>query len=137
VADAEDGRRHGVVGRSGVTGGRRGVLERSRRTGPGSAGRESGEPPRGGPIDPATGLREWYDPHPQGHAEDGYTWAQILDHWHLIEADLHQLYGIDVESGILRARSWRWLRTRITGLLAADSRLAHALTPPDHRIPRH
>lgn len=49
----------------------------------------------------------------------------------MIEADLHDVYGVDVESGILRARSWRWLRTRIVGLLSCDSRLARALAPSD------
>jgi|SRR6266498_790167 len=97
---------------------------------PGSPGRESGDPPGGGPIDPATGIREWYDPHPQGSAEgDGHTWADIFEHWQLIEDDLQELYGIDVESGILRARSWRWLRVRIVGLLSCESRLARILTP--------
>ncbi|MEV5537459.1 hypothetical protein AB0L13_11415 [Saccharopolyspora shandongensis] len=51
----------------------------------------------------------------------------------MIEADLHEVYGIDVEAGILRARSWRWLRTRIIGLLSCESRLARALAPPDKR----
>src|SRR4051794_33837540 len=101
----------------------RDVLERSRRTGPGSASRESGDP-TGGPIDPATGIREWYDPHPHSaRGEDGHTWSSILEHWQLVEADLHERYGIDVESGILRARSWRWFRTRIVGLLSCESRL--------------
>lgn len=29
----------------------------------------------------------------------------------------------------MRTRSWRWLETRITGLLAADTRLYRALAP--------
>ncbi|MCP3799740.1 hypothetical protein NLX83_10770 [Allokutzneria sp. A3M-2-11 16] len=47
----------------------------------------------------------------------------------MIEADLHSVYGVDVESGILRARSWRWLRVRVVGLLSCESRLARALSP--------
>jgi hypothetical protein len=34
------------------------------------------------------------------------------------------------EPGLLQARTWRWLRVRIGGLLAADTRLARALAPP-------
>ncbi|MEW1672830.1 hypothetical protein AB0O47_06210 [Streptomyces noursei] len=61
------------------------------------------------------------------------TWAQILAEWPLVEADLHEVYGLDLGvPGILRARSWRWLRVRILGLLSAESRLARVLTPsPD------
>lgn len=42
----------------------------------------------------------------------------LLAHWDLIEADLHQVYGIDVEDiPMMQRRTWRWLRTRIMGLL--------------------
>ncbi|MFD9789622.1 hypothetical protein ACFWXK_01600 [Streptomyces sp. NPDC059070] len=59
------------------------------------------------------------------------TWAQILDEWSLVEADLHEHYGIDLGApGLLRARSWRWLRVRILALLSVESRLARVLTPP-------
>jgi len=52
--------------------------------------------------------------------------------WALIEADLHQVYGIDVESGILRERTWRWLQARILGLLSTDeSRLHRHIFPPE------
>ena len=40
-------------------------------------------------------------------------------------------YGIDLaEPGLLEARSLRWLRVRINGLLSVDSRLHAALFPP-------
>jgi hypothetical protein len=40
------------------------------------------------------------------------------------------VYGIDLTSPeSLSGRSWRWLRTRILGLLDADTRIARALTP--------
>ena len=56
------------------------------------------------------------------------TWPQLLELWPLVEADLHQVYGLDVGApGLLRARSWRWLRVRVLGLLSA----------PDSRLPRH
>ncbi|MFF3353386.1 hypothetical protein ACFYWN_12175 [Streptomyces sp. NPDC002917] len=59
------------------------------------------------------------------------SWSQILDEWPLVEADLHEFYGVDVGApGLLAARSWRWLRVRILGLLSADSRLSRLNTPP-------
>lgn len=43
---------------------------------------------------------------------------------------MHSEYGIDVDDRVLlRTRSWRWLRARIVGLLAADTRVARALAP--------
>ncbi|MFG2059663.1 hypothetical protein ACGFI9_37195 [Micromonospora sp. NPDC048930] len=54
----------------------------------------------------------------------------MLTHWRLIEADLHDVYGIDVEDRpLMRDRSWRWLEIRISGLLCADTRLYRALAP--------
>ncbi|MGI5178675.1 hypothetical protein ACQEVZ_20295 [Dactylosporangium sp. CA-152071] len=48
----------------------------------------------------------------------------------IVEADLHEVYGVDVEDrALMRARSWRWLQVRIQGLLAADTRLQRALAP--------
>lgn len=54
----------------------------------------------------------------------------MLEHWALIEADLHDTYGVDVgDTALMAARSWRWLRVRVLGLLSADTRLARAFTP--------
>lgn len=53
----------------------------------------------------------------------------MLEHWLLIEADL-QDRGIDLDDPVVRARSWRWLRVRIVGLLTVESRLHRALYPP-------
>lgn len=58
------------------------------------------------------------------------TWEKLLGQWPLIEADLHDTYGIDVESGILHERSWRWLQIRIGGLLCAETRLRRHFAPP-------
>lgn len=59
------------------------------------------------------------------------SWARLLDEWPLIEADLHEVYGIDVgEPGLLDSRSWRWLRLRVLGLLSADSRINRLINPP-------
>lgn len=49
----------------------------------------------------------------------------------LIEADLHQVYGVDVESGVLRERTWRWLQLRILGLLSTESRMQRHFNPPE------
>ncbi|MCX5362874.1 hypothetical protein OG864_29690 [Streptomyces sp. NBC_00124] len=58
-------------------------------------------------------------------------WSRILDEWPLVEADLHEVYGVDVGApGLLDERSWRWLRLRILGLLSADSRIQRLLFPP-------
>ncbi|MGW6518540.1 hypothetical protein [Streptomyces sp. NPDC054962] len=61
-------------------------------------------------------------------------WSRILDEWPLIEADLHEVYGVDVGApGLLETRSWRWLRVRILGLLSADSRINRHMFPPDQK----
>lgn len=58
------------------------------------------------------------------------TWGDILSRWHLVVADMHELYGIEVDDiSLLRARPWRWLKTRIAGLASCDSRLSRAMTP--------
>jgi len=101
-----------------------------------STSAEQGGAPNGDPdpygrgeFDPETGLSEWYD-YPEGHAETGgLTWAKILTHWNLIEADLQDA-GIDIDSGILKRRTWRWLAVRISGLLSVESRLQRKLFPP-------
>jgi hypothetical protein len=65
------------------------------------------------------------------------TWADVLKFWALIEADLHERYGIDVDDrAVLRARSWRWLQVRILGLLSAETRLHRALFPEQHEHER-
>jgi hypothetical protein len=64
------------------------------------------------------------------------SWQRLLEQWALIEADLHDTYGIDVEDGILRRRTWRWLQIRILGLLSCDSRLQRHFAPPPEDSPR-
>lgn len=55
------------------------------------------------------------------------SWPSLLSRWDAIETDLHHFYGVDVGTGILRARSWRWFRIRVIRLLAEDSMLSRAL----------
>lgn len=75
-------------------------------------------------------MRDWYNDEPKrpkpGQVER--TLADCLHRWSAIELDFDDKH-IDLESGVLHTRSWRWLRLRITDL-AADphSRLHKALT---------
>jgi len=56
-------------------------------------------------------------------------------HRDLVEADLHEVFGVDVESGILRERTWRWFQRRIAGVLTCDSRIHRKLHPPEKTKP--
>ena len=86
----------------------------------------------GGPIDPATGLRDWYNPE-QGA---GITWADIFGRWQLVEVDLHQLYGVDLASGVWKTRTGPWLRIRVLGLLTEPTtRLFRALRDREEQQP--
>lgn len=110
----------------------------------GAAGKTEGDEPEQlddealygrGEKDPVTGLYEWYE-YPAGW-DLGLTWAKILTLWPLVEQDLHQVYGIDVEEpGLLRARSWRWLSTRILGLLTVESSRLRTVLIPRKEPPR-
>lgn len=79
----------------------------------------------------------------------------MVEHWRLIEADLHEVYGVDVDDdALMSARSWRWLRSRVLSLLdrspsllihqvgqsarlvvVPSTRLGYALNPPDFSEP--
>ncbi|SEC95409.1 hypothetical protein SAMN04489727_5738 [Amycolatopsis tolypomycina] len=49
----------------------------------------------------------------------------------MIEADLHQTYGLDVgDRALMHTRSWRWLSTRIAGLFGAETRVHRHFFPP-------
>lgn len=44
--------------------------------------------------------------------------------------DLHEVYGIDVEDKALMAsRPWRWLSSRMLGLLSTECRVQRVLNP--------
>ncbi|THV26060.1 hypothetical protein E9998_19965 [Glycomyces paridis] len=53
------------------------------------------------------------------------------DHRDLVEADLHEIYGVDTGSGVLDQRSWAWLQRRLAGLLTCECRLQRKLKPPE------
>lgn len=49
----------------------------------------------------------------------------------MIDADLHQFYGVDTGDGILNRRPYHWLKTRVDGLMSIEhSRLRLTLYPP-------
>lgn len=86
--------------------------------------------PGGGPYDPETGLRDWYDESETGNNEGAVSWETILTHLPQTFVDLHFFYGIDVESGILHERSWGWLETRIVSLINKNGQLRDSLGLP-------
>jgi hypothetical protein len=58
----------------------------------------------------------------------------VAANWSTVAADLHQIYGIDVDSPEIEyGRSWGWLRTRIAGLMTTRSRTLWRLIPPADR----
>jgi hypothetical protein len=99
------------------------------------------EPEGQGEFDAATGLWEYYEsPEPEAAQAPSagvgraVSWADLLRHWALIEADLADAYGIDLEAApsVLTTRSWRWLRVRITGLLSSESSRVNAVLSAEH-----
>lgn len=88
--------------------------------------------PGGGPWIEHLGIRSWFRdpdlaPAAQPPGEIFASWSTILGAWPAVELDL-QDWGIDVESGVLAERSWRWLATRLQGLVSTPgSRLCRTL----------
>lgn len=79
---------------------------------------------------PETDSWEWYEvPEERDPTRPRLTWADLLAQWPLIESDLLDRQ-IDVESGVLDARSARWIRAAISGLLLTESRLQRHFAPP-------
>lgn len=96
-------------------------------------GREAGGLQGFGEYDPVTGLWEWYHDPAAEAGRSGVTWARVLAEWGSVEADLHDRYGIDCDR--LEGRTWRWLRTRIVGLLTVPPIVAPDGTPiPQTRV---
>lgn len=62
----------------------------------------------------------------------------MFDQWPLVEADLHERYGIDVDDRpAMRARSWQWLVIRMNGLASCESRInAWARERFEHQHPK-
>ncbi|GAA2178561.1 hypothetical protein GCM10009785_01620 [Brooklawnia cerclae] len=41
-----------------------------------------------------------------------------FDHWSLLAADLHELFGIDTGDPVVWERSWPWLRSRVDAVMS-------------------
>lgn len=108
-----------------------GVRGKSGSAEPGGAPNGDPDPHGRGQYNPETGLSEYYD-YPDGKAPNsGLRWDDVYKHWNMIEADLQEVYGIDIESGVLGTRTYRWLIVRIAGLMSVErSRLRLTLYPP-------
>ena len=105
---------------------------------PGATPAPNGDPdPRGrGEYDPDAGVSEWYEDAPE--EAQGATLIELWRIRDLIEADLHEIYGVDVDldnpltDSTLTARSWRWFLVRLLGLTTTTrSRAWAALSPPE------
>ena len=98
---------------------------------PGKRGSAGAAGPQG------TGQEEsWWDE--EGNLEEfvelppdpRLSWFSFLSKWALIEADLHEVFGIDLGDPEMQARPWRWLRVRISQLLDSTP----TFTPDGRRI---
>jgi len=91
--------------------------------------------PETGPQNPQgpTGLHRFEEA-----VDLGPSWIDIFDNWGLVEADLHDRFGIDIEDRVLmRSRPWRWLKSRILALFSVPPLIVPAEPPiviPQTRI---
>jgi len=62
------------------------------------------------------------------------TLGAMLRQWRWVEIDFQEVYGIDLgDREMLRARTWRWLRVRLVGLLSTECRVQRVLNPTDEQ----
>lgn len=54
--------------------------------------------------------------------------SDFLRLWALVEADFHEVYGVDL-SAVKRTRTYRWFLVRLIGLLSTESRVQRVLRP--------
>lgn len=80
--------------------------------------------PDGEPV-----TREWFAP--VEDAGDTVTFLEILEHWNVLEADLHHYFGIDMCSDVVRKRDWRWFAVRVYWLMGRDTAILRAVRPPE------
>jgi hypothetical protein len=82
-----------------------------------------------GEKDPITGQYEGYDlPREVVPTGEPVGWNDIIAQWSLLEADFSSEYGVELEDAFL-TRSWRWFTVKLSGLLAADTRLSRHFRP--------
>ena len=87
-----------------------------------------------GEYDEATGLWEHYDV-PEDvirsiQAEANGETVTLRDlfgwYWPQVEADLHDVFGIDIDDhALMMSRTWRWLATRIFALVDRTNTRTH------------
>lgn len=84
-----------------------------------------------GDYDEASGLYESYE-------DPQLTIGRLLtDHWDLVDADLHEIYGLDSEDPVvLDERTWGWFKRRLIGLLSCECRIQRKLAPPEKTKPQ-
>lgn len=80
--------------------------------------------PGGGAWVAEWGTRLWWN---DSDETSGLTWERILAHWEALEADFQETYNLDLDSGVLDTRTWRWFRVRVVGLLHRNNRLSDQL----------
>ncbi|MEU3013342.1 DUF7426 family protein [Nocardia asteroides] len=101
---------------------------------PSAPGYLGDDDPGGGPVDPVSGLRHWYNDPSMAPARTRtpiMQWADVLACWPEIQLDLHAVYGIDCGGPILDERPWSWLEIRIRDLATTPgTRLHRAIFPP-------
>ncbi|WP_280273373.1 DUF7426 family protein [Nocardia wallacei] len=104
------------------------------QTDPSAPGHLGPDDPGGGPIDPVTGLRRWFNPPelaPENAATPTMPWRDVFACWTQIELDMHSVFGVDLNSGVLHERPWRWLEMRIRDLaVMPGTRLHRAIFTP-------
>ncbi|MBH0778823.1 DUF7426 family protein [Nocardia bovistercoris] len=107
-------------------------------TDPSAPGFLGPDDPGGGPVI-AGGMRAWFNPpamaprHAPGASDDAprMSWRDVFACWPDIELDLHTEFGVDVDSGVLDQRPWRWLEVRIRALATTPrTRLYRSIFPP-------
>ena len=64
----------------------------------------------------------------------GHGWGELLDYWALIEADLHQFYGLDLwHPNSYRAIAWHYLRSRVEQLFGIPPTILYRPTADGFR----
>lgn len=71
-------------------------------------------------------MRDWYRPAPAPALPTAtpLTWSDLLEQWTIITLDFHEVFGVDMASGILRDRTWRWFEDHLRDLLVRGPRLS-------------
>lgn len=94
--------------------------------GPQSAGQET--------LERFLGPEEFGQPGQEGDRSALKVWGRFLDYWALVEADLHQFYGLNLwHPDSYRAIAWHYLRSRVEQLLTIPSTIIYRPTENGYR----